>query len=344
MDITTNNFEAEFGRAVGTVVNVTLKSGTNQFPWLGLPEHGKQRRQCPQILRHPAPNGRLVYNYTGGSIGGPVVKNKLFLFGDFLRVSDHEEAATTTTIPYYHVVNGNIDLSAYKGQIYDPNTDNNNNSNSDPGYCSGAKASNTYCGVGRTAFVNNQIPLTHPLISAVGKKVLSDLATLASNPAKNLNAAMYNAAATSNNYSANLPFHKDMISYDIKSDYTMSSKDHLSGRFSHQNISIFRAPLFGSFLGGPALSNGYEATGTATPIAPVSTMNTPFRTPCSPKRALASPTFAVSATQTDDGTSDANTLGIPGNGPNGTDNSADEQRTSLLHGRTIRVGHKQRRQ
>ena len=31
VDITTNNFEAEFGRAVGTVVNVTLKSGTNKF-------------------------------------------------------------------------------------------------------------------------------------------------------------------------------------------------------------------------------------------------------------------------------------------------------------------------
>ena len=51
VDITTNNFEAEFGRAVGTVVNVTLKSGLQFVSWVGLPEHGKQRRQCPQLLR-----------------------------------------------------------------------------------------------------------------------------------------------------------------------------------------------------------------------------------------------------------------------------------------------------
>lgn len=322
VDITTNNFEAEFGRAIGTIVNVTLKSGTNQFHgsiFQNMENNGVNAR--PYFTLSTSPNGRLVYNYTGGSIGGPVVKNKLFLFGDFLRVSDHEEAATTTTIPYYHVVNGNIDLSAYKGQIYDPYTDNNNNSNSDPGYCSGAKASNTYCGVGRTAFVNNQIPLTHPLISAVGKKVLSDLATMASNPAKNLNAAVYNAAATSNNYSANLPFHKDMISYDIKSDYTMSSKDHLSGRFSHQNISIFGAPLFGSFYGGPAFSAGYEGTGTVNAYSTGLNYEHTFSNTLFTEARFGVAHFRSVATQTDDGTSDANTLGIPGNGPNGTDNS-----------------------
>ena len=39
------------------------------------------------------------------------------------------------------------------------------------------------------------------------------------------------------------------ISYDIKSDYTITEKDHLSGRFSHQTINTYQAPLFGSFLG-----------------------------------------------------------------------------------------------
>ena len=50
VDITTNNFEAEFGRAVGTVVNVTLKSGTNRFHGSAFPEHGKQWRQRSQLL------------------------------------------------------------------------------------------------------------------------------------------------------------------------------------------------------------------------------------------------------------------------------------------------------
>ena len=70
MDITTNNFEAEFGRAVGTVVNVTLKSGTNSFhgsAFQNMENNGVNARNYFAA----GPNGRLVYNYTGGSLGRP---------------------------------------------------------------------------------------------------------------------------------------------------------------------------------------------------------------------------------------------------------------------------------
>ena len=46
------------------------------------------------------PNGRLVYNYTGGSIGGPILKDKLFFFGDFLRMSDHESSTVNDEHPF----------------------------------------------------------------------------------------------------------------------------------------------------------------------------------------------------------------------------------------------------
>ncbi|NYF80781.1 TonB-dependent receptor [Granulicella arctica] len=121
VDITTNNFEAEFGRAVGTVVNVTLKSGTNNFHgsvFQNMENNGVNARNYFAT----GSNGRLVYNYTGASIGGPVLKNKLFFFGDFLRVSDHEETTFNTNIPYYNVVGNSLNLSGYSGQVYDPNT------------------------------------------------------------------------------------------------------------------------------------------------------------------------------------------------------------------------------
>ena len=121
VDITTNNFEAEFGRAVGSVVNVTLKSGTNNFHgsiFQNMENNGVNARN---YFAH-GPNGRLVYNYTGGSIGGPILKNKLFFFGDFLRVSDHESSTVNATIPYYNVSGGNLSLAGYGGQVYDPNT------------------------------------------------------------------------------------------------------------------------------------------------------------------------------------------------------------------------------
>ena len=182
VDITTNNFEAEFGRAVGTVVNVTLKSGTNQFHgsvFQNMENNGVNARN----YFASGPNGRLVYNYTGGSLGGPVIKNKLFIFGDFLRTSDHEATTTNATIPFYNVTNGNIDLSGYKGQVYDPTT-------GDTADCSGT-APNNNCGTGRTAFAGNLIPMSELTTALalqgtngknVGLTVLQDLDALARNP------------------------------------------------------------------------------------------------------------------------------------------------------------------
>src|ERR1700678_487096 len=313
VDITTNNFEAEFGRAVGTVVNVTLKSGTNSFhgsAFQNMENNGVNARN----FFAAGPNGRLVYNYTGGSLGGPILKNKLFIFGDFLRTSDHESTTTIATIPFYNVTNGFYNLSEYSGQVYDPNT-------GDTADCVGSTANNA-CGTGRTPFAGNLIPTTNPGISAVGLTVLQDLDVLARNPKTNLSSAAYIAGATTNNFSSNLPFSKDAISYDIKSDYTISAKDHLSGRFSHQNTTTNQAPIFGSFLGGPGGSGGFEATGIAAAYSTGFNYDHVFSPTLFTEARAGLAHLRNSAQQTDYGKDDAKTLGIPGNGPNGTDNTA----------------------
>ncbi|MGA3133400.1 MAG: TonB-dependent receptor [Terracidiphilus sp.] len=310
VDLTSNNFEAEFGRAIGTVVNITLKSGSNSFhgsAFQNMENNGVNARNYFAA----GPNGRLVYNYTGGTFGGPILKDKLFIFGDFLRTSDHESTTTITTIPFYNVTNGNINLSEYTGEVYDPNT-------GDTADCIGSTANNA-CGTGRQAFTGNLIPTTNAGISKVGLTVLQDLDTLARNSKTNLSSAAYIAGATANNFSANLPFSKDAISYDIKSDYTMSAKDHLSGRFSHQKTTTYQAPLFGSFLGGPGGSGGFEATGIAAAYSTGFNYDHVFSPTLFTEARIGLAHLRNSATQTDYGTDDATTLGIPGNGPNGTD-------------------------
>ncbi len=312
VDITTNNFEAEFGRAVGTVVNVTLKSGTNQIHgsvFQNMENNGVNARN----YFAQGPNGRLVYNYTGASIGGPILKDKLFLFGDFLRTSDHESSTVNTNIPFYNVVGNNISLSGYAGQVYDPNT------GSTAG-CS-TNVSNNTCGMGRTAFANNQIPLSNSGINATGLKVLQMLDSQARNPQLNLASAAYIKGQTNNNFSQNLPFSKDSYSYDIKSDYNITEKDHLSGRFSHQTTNTFQAPLFGAFLGGPA-GGGFEATGVASAYSTGGNYDHVFSSKLFTEFRFGVAHLRNSATQTDFGASDAKALGIPGNGPNGTNNVA----------------------
>jgi hypothetical protein len=313
VDITTNNFEAEFGRAVGTVVNVTLKSGSNAFHgsvFQNMENNGVNARNYFAT----GPNGRMVYNYTGASIGGPVLKNKLFFFGDFLRTSDHETSTSTTNIPVYKKSNGNIDLSGYSGQVYDPNT-------GDTANCLGGASNPSQCGTGRTAFTGNLIPTTNSGINKIGLKVLQSLDSLARDSATNQASASYIAGATNNNFSRNLPFSKDAISYDVKIDYTMSARDHISGRFSHQTTTTYQAPLFGSFWGGPT-GQGFEATGTAAAYSTGVNYSHVFSPALFTEVRLGVAHLRNSATQTDYGSNDAATLGIPGNGPNGTNKTA----------------------
>ncbi|WP_353068545.1 carboxypeptidase regulatory-like domain-containing protein [Tunturibacter empetritectus] len=306
VDITTNNFEAEFGRAVGGVVNVTLKSGTNQFHgsvFQNMENNGVNARN----YFSSGPNGRLVYNYTGASIGGPILKDKLFFFGDFLRTSDHESSTVNTNIPFYNVVGSNLDLSKYAGQVYDPKT-------GDTADCNGGPTP-ANCGKGRTPFAGNLIPLSRLSTPAndsnIGLTVLQSLDALARDPKTNLASAAYIAGAKTNNFSQNSPFSKDAISYDIKSDWTISQKDHLSGRFSHQKITTFQAPLFGSFLGGPA-GGGFEATGTATAYSTGGNYDHVFSPTLFTEVRVGVAHLRNSAQQSDFGQDDAKKLGIPG--------------------------------
>ena len=243
VDITTNNFEAEFGRAVGTVVNVTLKSGSNSFhgsAFQNMENNGVNARNYFAA----GPNGRLVYNYTGGSLGGPILKNKLFFFGDFLRTSDHESATTIATIPFYNVTNGNLNLSEYSGQVYDPNT-------GDTADCVGSTANNA-CGTGRSAIRRQPHSDDESWTSARSRlTVLQDLDTLARNPKTNLSSAAYICRRNDQQFFVESPVQQRCHQLRHQVGLHDAQKDHLSGRFSHQNTTTYQAPLFGSFLGGP---------------------------------------------------------------------------------------------
>jgi len=305
VDITTNNFEAEFGRAIGTIVNVTLKSGTNGFHgsvFQNMENNGVNARNYFATSR----NGRLVYNYTGGSLGGPILKDKLFFFADFLRTSDHEESTVITTIPYYNFSGGFISLAGYKGQVYDPNT-------GDTIDCYGGPTP-ANCGMNRSAFAGNLIPIGNQSINKVGLAVLQDLDAIARNPAQNLAYASYAAGATSNNFQQNSPFSKDAYSYDIKSDYQIGPKDHLSGRFSHQTTTIYQAPLFGPFLGGPLSSGngGFQGTGKAATYSTGFNYDHVFSPHLFTEARVGIAHLRNSAQQSDYGSSDATTLGVPG--------------------------------
>jgi hypothetical protein len=276
VDIATSNFDPEMGRATGAVTNVMLKSGGNTF-------HGA----AYEFLQNSDMNARAFfnpsvapvnYNYVGGNIGGPIKKNKLFFFGDYLRVMDHEGTATNETIPSAAYRNG--DLSAGTTVVYDPATGNN-------------------FGANRTPFAGNQIPLTR--INPVSTKILALL------PGTN---EAFNAASPNNNYFAALPFTKTTDSFDTKVDFNITDKDRLAGRMSFQRPVIFQAPIFGSAGGGDA-NGAFQGTGVQKTYSAGLNYNRLISPTLLTEVRLGISHYHNQASPSDYGQNDAAALGIP---------------------------------
>ena len=162
------NYDAEFGKALGGVVTVQTKSGSNDF-------HGEGfwfRRTDATAARDPftqyAPNpvtGKFIpsdrWQQFGGTIGGPIIKNKLFFFGDYQATRETNGTTNLLTVPTAEAQKtcnpatstGVCDLSQYLnveqggsttlgilgGQVFKPVLGDG--------------------GLGRVPYVNNQIPI-----------------------------------------------------------------------------------------------------------------------------------------------------------------------------------------
>jgi hypothetical protein len=290
VDVSTSNYEAELGRAIGTVSNVIINSGTNQFH--GMVTEYVQNSAFDARAYFNKSVGHLAYNYFGGGLGGPILKDKLFFYGDYFRSPDHEANSNILSIPppqwYTPNAAGNIDLSGPlgangKGQIYDPATGNPD-------------------GTGRTPFPNNQIPYNR--VNAVSFALMKLL------PAPNANLGTATTTAA-NDFSINLPFQKTTERYDAKIDFQITPKDHLSGRYNRQNITVFQAPAFGAAGGGPAQS-AFAGTGTQGTYSTGLNYDRAFSSTLLTEARVGVAHYGNSATPTGYGTDYATQIGIPG--------------------------------
>ena len=92
-NLITNNAPAEFGNFEGGIVNATIKSGTNAFHgdvWeffrndvLNANSWSNNLHESSPGVWDPLPKQKLRWNMYGGTLGGPIIKNKLFFFADY---------------------------------------------------------------------------------------------------------------------------------------------------------------------------------------------------------------------------------------------------------------------
>jgi len=272
VDVATSNFDAELGRASGAVTNVMLKSGSNDFHGAAYWFHRNSSLNARNFFDKSV--GHQAYNYYGGNGGGAIIKNKLFYFADFLRITDHQANTNTLSIPADDLRGGNLSRSTTP--IYDPAT-----GNAD--------------GTGRTVFAGNIIPSSR--INPISTKILGLVPAATS-------------AGDTNNWFGLLPFTKDTNSTDGKIDFNISDRDRLSGRFSFSRPVVFQAPAFGA--AGGAAQSAFEGTGVQKTYSGGINYNRVFSTTLVSEFRLGASHYNNVAQNADYGTNASTNLGIPG--------------------------------
>jgi hypothetical protein len=231
VSVSTSNYDAEFGRSGGAVTNVTLKSGTNQVKGSVFTFGNTDATNASDYFTHlKAPTKFLNAGFT---VGGPIVRNKFFFFGDYQRTIDNFGYVVRATVPTMAMRNG--DFSAVTQRVYDPLT-------GDPA-----------TGNNRTPFDNNIIPSNR--ISPIARRLLQFV------PEPNIAGAPLGQA----NFQKAQTREKTTDGFDTKLNYSASAKDQVSVRFSFMRPVVFDPGAFGDY-GGPA-NDGFAGTGTNKSIS-----------------------------------------------------------------------------
>ena len=288
--ITTQNYDAQFGKAIAGVVASQTKSGSNSLHGsvFGFRRSDALQARNPYTQSRPDPiSGRLVppskWTQYGGSIGGPIKKDKTFYFGDYQGTRRTTGTTQQVTVPTALVRStclaavGNCNLSEYlnggQGQIY-----------GNPATPDGK-------------FVGNLIPVS--LLSAPAVALLRALPAPAT-------------AGTNNNLTGSGAGPYDDDEFNVRVDHAATQNLHLFGRYSLADYRLSGKGIFGA-LGGPGFGQGglagssksrdqSIASGFDYALSP--TLLTDFR--------FGYLRYHVNANKFDVGTAPATAFGIPG--------------------------------
>lgn len=197
-----SNYKAELGRTGGGYIQMTTKSGTNQF-------HGS----LYEFLRNDRLDARnffaetkpvLRYNQYGGSLGGPIRKDKTFFFGNYEGLQIRRQQTIVASVPSAAEIRG--DFSGVATVVRDPET--------------------------QSAFPGNVIPPNR--LDPVGAAIA------ALYPAPNVEGAR----SRTNNFRANQPIRTTTHVGVLRLDHNFSEHDRIYGRLLVNETDTVNSPVF----------------------------------------------------------------------------------------------------
>ena len=267
--IQTSNYSAEIGRSAGAVLNASVKAGTNSLHGSAWEFARNDIFDAKNYFTRPGVSkGHFSQNQFGFTLGGPVIKNHTFLFGDYQGLRNTQSQSVASSVPtalevssgftnyselrqagvYADVLGrtstspSGILVTGYNiGTIFDPAT-------TRPVICGvmdtptgitapcGTKPAGTQLGYARTPFNNNIIPAGRLDANAVKLASLFPAAT---------------SAGLVNNYTAARQATNSANSYDVRADQIFRDKDSAFARFSYlKNPQFIPGPFTGIADGG----------------------------------------------------------------------------------------------
>jgi len=239
--VITQNYDAEFGGAAGGIVSVSTKSGSNALHgdafWFRHSDYFYARNPFTQFQPDPITNRYIpseLYSQFGGSLSGPIIKDKTFFFVDYQGLRQRLGTTLQQNVPTAQVratcLTGTVtcDLSQYTNQVlYNPAT--------------------------KVPYSTTPGQLPASAISSQARALLNLL------PAPNAGAA----GATTNNYVASGNGVEDGDQADVRIDHQATEKIHAFGRYDYALFRLTGVPVFGAAGGqGFGLTNTSGLTTT----------------------------------------------------------------------------------
>jgi len=203
--VQTSNFSAEYGAAAGGVVNAITKSGSNSLHGSAYDFARNDRLDAQNYFAASRP--LLVRNQYGGSLGGPIKRDRAFFFAAYEGVHQRDEVPSTAVVPTALERVGNFSQTVNAAgaliPIYDPNTT----------VVSGTTTR-------RTAYLGNIIPTAQ--LNGIGQQFAS-LYPLPNSPAFGVNI-----------FKRNAPERIDVKNGIARGDIQISKQDSLFARYAHE--------------------------------------------------------------------------------------------------------------
>ena len=197
----TSTYSAEFGRSLGGVVNLQIKSGTNAYRGSAFEFHRNDAFDANNFFNNRAnrPKPDFRQNQFGGTLGGPVFKDRTFFFGSY---QGHREAQGQTflsTVPSLAMRSG--DFSELTRVIYDP--------------------------LAGQPFPGNIIPSSR--IDSVARNIITQLY-----PEPNTTGSRASSGQTINNHLINPIKEREDNQFDVKIDHNLTTNNRFFARYSFQ--------------------------------------------------------------------------------------------------------------